>query len=87
MTKGRQLGIVLLTAAILGAALSAWLTSQFARENLGGDFFDLDTGEMHFSAIASVFVSMAGIFAVPLALVGSVGVLVVQGLRRRGKVR
>ena len=69
MTTRRQLAVVLFSAVVVGATLGAWLTVAFVRENLGGDFIDVDTGELHFNSISFLFQSLSATLAAPLAIV------------------
>ena len=63
MTTRRQLAVVLFSAVVVGATLGAWLTVAFVRENLGGDFIDVDTGELHFNSISFLFQSLSATLA------------------------
>jgi hypothetical protein len=86
MTTRRQLAVVLLSAVLVGASLGGWLTVAFVRENLGGDFIGLETGELHLGSISFLFLSLSAILAAPLAIVFSLAGLALRAVRRRRKV-
>ncbi len=87
MSTRRQLLVVLAVSAGLGAIVSGLLTAAWVGENLSGDFADLETGAIDVRYTAMTFAICFAIFAVPLALIGSVGVFMRALLVRHGGVR
>ncbi len=75
MTTRRQLLVVLLASAGIGAVASGLLTAAWVGENLSGDFADLETGAIDVRYTAVTFATCFAFFAVPLATIGGVGVL------------
>jgi hypothetical protein len=84
MSARRQLLLVLLAAAVLGAIASGFLTTAWVSENLSGDFADQESGEIHLGFTAAIFLIWSALLATPWAIVGAVaiGVRVAMHARR-----